>query len=95
MPALMLIELTVKDAEKLKEYSAQTPAILKKFNGELLIKGKATPVHASTPATNHDVVVIFQFPTREDALGWYQSPEYQQLLGVRDAAMDSVFKLVA
>lgn len=95
MPALMLIELTVKDAEKLKEYSSQTPEILKKFNGELLIKGKATPLHASTETAAHDVVVIFQFPTREDALGWYQSPEYQRLLGVRDAAMDSVFKLVA
>lgn len=95
MPAMMLIELTVKDADKLKEYSSQTPEILKKFNGELLIKGKATRVHSSTESAPHDVVVIFQFPTKEDAMGWYESPEYQRLLGLRDAAMDSVFKLVA
>jgi uncharacterized protein (DUF1330 family) len=95
MAALFVIELMVKNADKLKEYSAQTPAILKKYKGELLLKGKASQIHASTnPFVAYDTVVIFQFPSKEDALGWYNSPEYQDLLPLRDEAMDSSFKLV-
>lgn len=96
MVALFVIELTVKNADKLKEYSTQTPAILKKYNGELLMKGKASQIHASTnPSVAYDTVVVFQFPSKEDAMGWYNSPEYQALLSLRDEAMDSSFKLVA
>ena len=96
MTALIVIELTVKNSDKLKEYSAQTPAILKKFNGELLIKGKTSLLHDSanlSPA--YDTMVVFQFPSKEDASAWYNSPEYQELLGLRDEAMSSTFKLLA
>jgi uncharacterized protein (DUF1330 family) len=96
MTALFVVELTVKNADKLKEYSAQTPAILKKFNGALLMKGKPSQIHASTnPSAAYDTVVVFQFPSKEEALGWYNSPEYQALLPLRDEAMDSSFKLAA
>lgn len=95
MAALFVIDLTVKNADKLKEYGAQTPAILKQYKGEVLIKGKATQVHATTPGTAYDTTVVFQFPTREDALSWYNSPEYQALLPLRDEAMNSSFRIVA
>ena len=96
MPALIVIELKVKNADKLKEYSAKTPEILKRFNGQLVHKGKAERVHTSTAAfVGYDTVVVFQFPSKEEALGWYNSPEYQALLRLRDEAMDSVFQLVA
>lgn len=95
MAALFVIDLTVKNADKLKEYSAQTPAILTKHRGEVLLKGKASQVHATNPATGYDTTVVFQFPSKEDAMGWYNSPEYQALLPLRDEAMDSSFKLVA
>lgn len=95
MAALFVIEFNVKDADKLKEYGSQTPAILKKHKGEVLLKGKASEVHATTPGTAYDTTVVFQFPTKEDALGWYNSPEYQALLPLRDQAMNSSFKIVA
>lgn len=96
MAALFVVELTVKNPEKLKEYSAQTPAILQKYKGQLLVKGKPLQIHASgAPAAAYDTVVVFEFPSKEDALAWYHSPEYQALLPLRDAAMDSSFKLAA
>ena len=33
-------------------------------------------------------------PDRESALRWYDSPEYQQLIGVRSVAMDARFSLL-
>ena len=74
MSALVVIEFTVKNAEKLKEYSAQTPAILKKHNGALLLKGKPMQIHGAS--NSYDTVVVFQFPAKEDALDWYNSAEY-------------------
>ena len=33
-------------------------------------------------------------PDRETAVGWYNSPEYQQLIDVRSVAMDARFSLL-
>jgi uncharacterized protein (DUF1330 family) len=35
-----------------------------------------------------------RFTDRETALGWYNSPEYQQLIDVRSVAMDARFRLL-
>lgn len=96
MSALFVIELNVKDAESLKEYSAQTPAILKEFGGELLLKGKPDLMHASNDNTvPYSTMVIFKFPTKEQAEGWYSSDAYQALLPIRDKAMDSTFRILS
>lgn len=96
MSALFVIELNVKDAESLKEYSSQTPTILKEFDGELLLKGKPDLMHASNgSASQYSTMVIFKFPTKEKAEGWYNSDAYQALLPIRDKAMDSTFRILA
>jgi uncharacterized protein (DUF1330 family) len=38
--------------------------------------------------------MIIRFPDKDTALVWYNSPAYQALLDVRDAALDSRFRLV-
>ena len=35
-----------------------------------------------------------RFPDHEAAVSWYNSPEYQQLIDVRSAAMDARFSLL-
>jgi hypothetical protein len=37
---------------------------------------------------------IMRFPDREPAVRWYDSPEYQQLIGDRGVAMDVRFSLL-
>ena len=93
MTTLMIIDLKVKDPNKLKEYSDQTPEILKKFQGELVVKGKSHHVYGET-GNLFDTTVVFEFPSKEFALDWYNSAEYQALLSVRDEAFDSSFKIV-
>jgi uncharacterized protein (DUF1330 family) len=38
--------------------------------------------------------MIIRFPDKDTALAWYNSPAYQALLDIRDAALDSRFRLV-
>jgi len=38
--------------------------------------------------------MIIRFPDKDTALVWYNSPAYQALLDIRDAALDSRFRLV-
>jgi uncharacterized protein (DUF1330 family) len=38
--------------------------------------------------------MIIHFPDKDTALAWYNSPAYQALLEIRDAAFDCRFRLV-
>lgn len=38
-------------------------------------------------------MVIIEFPDRESAKRWYESPEYQAIIPLRDSGMDSIFVL--
>ena len=37
---------------------------------------------------------LMRFPDHETAIKWYNSPEYQQLIDVRNVAMDARFSLL-
>jgi uncharacterized protein (DUF1330 family) len=39
--------------------------------------------------------MIVRFPDRDTALAWYNSPAYQALLDIRNAALDCRFRLVS
>jgi uncharacterized protein (DUF1330 family) len=38
--------------------------------------------------------MIVRFPDKDTALSWYNSPAYQALLDIRNAALDCRFRLV-
>jgi uncharacterized protein (DUF1330 family) len=91
MAAFIIVGFTIKNAEKLKLYGASTPATLAKYSGEIVTKGPAEILHGNF---NYDSQVIISFPSKEDALSWYQSDDYQALAPVRDEGMDSQFQLI-
>jgi uncharacterized protein (DUF1330 family) len=93
MSALLIVHLKVKNAEKLKDYSARTPPIFQKFGGELVNKGKQELLFGSSDP-RFDTTVVYRFADRQSVKGWYESPEYQALLPLRDEAFDSVFAIV-
>ncbi len=93
MSALLIVQLKVKNAEKLKHYSASTPPIFQKFGGELVQKGKQELLFGSSDP-RFDTTVVYRFADRQAAKGWYDSPEYQALIPLRDEAFDSVFAIV-
>ena len=77
MTAYIIARIEVTDLEDYKTYASQTVALAEKAGGTFLVKGgPMTQVEGSGP----DRHVVISFPTREQALAWYHSPEYQDAL---------------
>jgi len=61
------------------------------FGGEYLAKGVADSKHGSS---DFKMTVVIQFANRDTATRWYQSDEYQQLINLRNEAIESQFQIV-
>ena len=86
MSACVIGHITVKDEEKWAQYRAQVPATLAPWGAELLFRGQ----RASILAGNHDHLdtVVIRFPDADTVDAWYNSPEYQALIPLRQQAAD-------
>lgn len=91
MTAFIIVDLTVKNKDLLSEYSALAAQTLIPFDGEFIAKGAIESLHGESAYTTK---VVIQFPSRENAQNWYQSKDYQQIIPIRDEAMNSQFHLV-
>ena len=79
MTVYIIARIEVTDPEDYKTYASQTVAQAEKAGGTFLVKGgPMTQVEGSGP----DRHVVISFPTREQALAWYHSPEYQAILPI-------------
>ena len=90
MTAYVVVHATVKNAEKLAEYSAAAGPTVASFGGEFLCRG-ASEVLSGNNA--HGVMVVLKFADRATAKAWYNSPAYQAAIPARTEGMDSVFIL--
>lgn len=91
MTTLIIAKLNPKDADKVGEYSKRAAPTVAAFGGEFLSKGSLSPLHGDSKFAK---AAIISFPSREGALGWYQSKAYQDLIVLRDEAMDCQFLIV-
>ena len=86
MSAFFIATSTIKDPEKFAEYGTKAGASLAPYGGKLVIKGKAAKALAG--ACNHQAAGIIRFADMETLNAWYQSPEYQALIPLRNEAVD-------
>jgi uncharacterized protein (DUF1330 family) len=84
MPAYIISDLTVRDAEAIKEYRTRAAASIAQHGGRYLVRGGA--VERLEGAWQPNIVVV-EFPDAESARRWYRSPEYALALEVRDFAL--------
>lgn len=91
MPAYVVVEFTPKDKDKLQQYGASVPSTLALHSGEVVARGPLEQLHGHC---GHQMQVIIAFPSKEKATAWYHSAEYQAIVPLRDAGMDSQFQLV-
>ena len=87
MSALTVARLTIKDPEKFKDYASKAPQTMEDFGGEFLFRGTADK-NLTGGSGDHQVTVIYQFPSVERADQWYASQAYQSLIALRDEAVD-------
>jgi len=91
MTALIIVDLTPTDQEKLSVYSTMAVETLVPYGGEFLAKGPIETLHGDS---GFKAKAVIQFPDRDNALGWYHSAAYQAIIPTRDQGMQSQFHLV-
>ena len=84
MTAYVIAAETVKDEAMFDEYRKQVPATVAPFGGKFIVRGGAIEGKEGGWAPKR--LAIVEFPTMEQALKWYESPEYRPLLELRERA---------
>jgi uncharacterized protein (DUF1330 family) len=91
MGALIIVDLTPTDQEKLTAYSTQAAQTLLPYGGEFLAKGYIEALHGDAVFSTK---VVIAFPDRDSAVNWYASKAYQEIIPLRDQGMISQFHIV-
>jgi len=82
MAAYVIAEIEVTNPEGYEAYRTQVPATLKQYSGTYIVRGGAIEALEGGSAGR---MVILQFADVAAAKRWYNSPEYQAIVGSRQA----------
>lgn len=91
MSAYLVCMVRVDDPERYRQYTAKTPALIQKYGGRFVVRGG--PVEAIEGPEFGDRLVIVEFPSKEAAKKFYDSPEYREAMTHRTASAESRFFL--
>jgi len=78
--------INVRDDAAWQSYVSQVSQVIAQYGGVVLFRGQQVLQTSGNMA--HDNVVTLQFCDVASAMRWHDSPEYQRLIAVRDAAAD-------
>ena len=81
MKAYVIAAETVNDEAGFAEYRKHVVSTVQQFGGQFVARGGKLTVLEG--AWKHPRLVIIEFPSREAAEGWYESAEYQSVIGLR------------
>ncbi|MFQ5937968.1 MAG: DUF1330 domain-containing protein [Acidiferrobacterales bacterium] len=92
MPAYWIVRMNVTNAEPYEEYKKRTPAALAKYGGRFLARGGRVEVlEGDVPPAR---IVLIEFPSFEQAVACYRSPEYREAKHFREGAADAQIVVV-
>ncbi|MDK4704993.1 DUF1330 domain-containing protein [Rhizobium sp. CNPSo 4062] len=92
MPAYIISDVTMSDAEAFQTYRTRAAASIAHYGGHYLVRGG--PIEKLEGDWSPQAIVIVEFPDLERARAWYRSPEYAHALEVRDQALSRNLILV-
>lgn len=92
MSAYMSATITVRDPEAFQRYADQARPTIAAHGGAPVVIGKVAGTLTGT--VGHNFAALFRFDDTATLQGWYDSPEYQALVPLRDAAADVVFTIL-
>ncbi len=87
MPAYLIVEHKITDPAKFEQYRVQVGPMIARHGGRYITRGGTHRVLETTHWLP-DRVVIIEFPDMAALNAWYNSPEYQPLVALRQAATD-------
>ncbi len=85
--------IRVKDLMAWSEYVRQVAATVHQYGGEISFrsaKGETMAGHHLATGIPTEQVVLLHFANEADAKSWYDSPEYQCLIPIRDRGADVI-----
>jgi uncharacterized protein (DUF1330 family) len=92
MAAFVVVQESIENEAVFAQYRAKAPATVEAYGGKFLARGGNLEVlEGELP---HKRLVILEFPTRQDAIAWYNSPEYQEILPLRLSSSRGIFAVL-
>jgi uncharacterized protein (DUF1330 family) len=88
MPAYWVARSKINDPVEYKKYTDLVPAIIAKYGGKVLARGGKFQIMEG-PAKFHRFIVI-EFPTFEQGVACFTSPEYDRAAAFRRAGAGEV-----
>jgi uncharacterized protein (DUF1330 family) len=89
--AYWIARVTVTDPDQYKLYAESAPEAFKKYKAQILARGgRYTQLEGEGRPRN----VVIEFPTYEDAIACYNSPEYQSAKAKRKGAGEADIMIV-
>ena len=93
MAHYIIAQIDIQDREKYAQYEAGFMDVFTSYKGKLLsVDENVSLLEGQWPATR---TVLIEFPSKEEALAWYESEEYQSLAKHRFAASSADFVIVS
>jgi uncharacterized protein (DUF1330 family) len=92
--AFVVVQIVINDPDGYRQYGlANHLEIFDQFNGELIAADDDVEVvEGSWPYTR---TVLIEFPSKELARGWYESDDYQAVVGLRHGSAASNLVMVS
>ena len=82
MSGYLIAQINIINEEPYKEYIKQTSLIVKKYEGEFIVRGgNFKNVFGKWEYAR---TVVIKFPSYETALNWYNSDEYKPVRKIRE-----------
>ncbi len=81
MAAYVIFDAVPADPDQMKGYGEGAIAYLEAYSGKII--AATNDIDAREGDWHPERVVIIEFPTMAQAQGWYESPEYREVLPIR------------
>ncbi len=86
-PAYVVFDVTINDAAAMKPYQMQVGDTVAQYGGKtIVLAGEITPLEGEVSVKRQ---IVLEFPSKTQAEKWYNSPEYQAIVGIRKSASTS------
>ena len=89
MSAYLIVRLDITDEDKIAKYREVAPTIVKKYKGKFIARDSSVVTLEGNVESRR--VVIIEFPSMIEAKEFYNSPEYQEAIKLREGGADVEF----
>jgi len=92
MAAYLIADIDITDPATYEEYRKQVPGVIAKYGGKYVVRGgKVEPLEGGWSPKR---LAVVEFPSMDQALKFYRSPEYAPLIKLRQKASKGKLLLV-